>query len=167
MSLTTERQTLLLRLRRKGYSIASIADQLGLSDSTIRHTLASAYKNLIKEHEAEAAKILELERLDEIQTSFYDIALEGDTKAADVVFKAMDRRAKLLGLDAPERKSIDANIQVGWLEDDEPTTIDGEVVRSDSTGDRPDVADLGEYLVIQESADHDAEGFDRGTGSDQ
>lgn len=167
MPLTTERQTYLLRLRRKGVSIAQIAEQMDVSDSTIRQTLSSAYKNLIKEHEAEEAKVLELERLDEIQTSFYDIALEGDTKAADVVFKAMDRRAKLLGLDAPERKAIDANIQVGWLNDEEPTTIYGEVVQVDSKDDRSDVSDLGEFLVIQESIDPNAEGSERGAGSDQ
>ena len=40
----------------------------------------------------------------------------------------MDRRAKLLGLDAPEQKKIDTNFTIGWLDDDEPTTIDSSPV---------------------------------------
>ena len=128
MALTTERQTYLLRLRRNGHSISSISDMLDISTAAVNSSLSGAYKKLHAEHEAIEARALELDRLDEVQLSFYETAIEGDHKSAEVVFKAMDRRAKLLGLDAPEQKKIDTNFTIGWLDDDEPTTIDSSPV---------------------------------------
>ncbi len=98
---------------------------LDISTSSVSSSLKGAYSKLHMEHEAIEARDLELARLDEVQSSFYETAIEGDPKAAEVVFKSMDRRAKLLGLDAPEKKQIETAFTIGWLVDDH-TTIDGE-----------------------------------------
>lgn len=126
MTLTTERQTYLLRLRRQGKSLTEISDMLDISISAVSSSLKGAYSKLSMEHEAVEARDLELARLDEVQSSFYETAISGDPKAAEVVFKSMDRRAKLLGLDAPEKKQIETAFTIGWLDDDRPQTIDGE-----------------------------------------
>tara|TARA_R110000851_G_scaffold235523_4_gene388086 strand:+ start:314 stop:817 length:504 start_codon:yes stop_codon:yes gene_type:complete len=135
MTLTTERQTYLLRLRRTGHSVANIAEMMDVTPNAVSSALKGAYSKLHAEHEAIEARDLELTRLDEMQSSFYETACEGDPKAADVVFKAMDRRAKLLGLDAPEQKKIETNFTIGWLDDDEPTIINAEFSSKDGTGD--------------------------------
>ena len=88
MTLTTERQTYLLRLRRTGHSVANIAEMMDVTPNAVSSALKGAYSKLHAEHEAIEARDLELTRLDEMQSSFYETACEGDPKAADVVFKA-------------------------------------------------------------------------------
>ena len=135
MALTTERQTYILRLRRNGHSVSAIADMLDTKSSTIKNTLSSAYKKLHQEHEALEARTLELERLDEVQSSYYENALEGAPKAAEVVFKAMDRRAKLLGLDAPEQKKVETSFAIQWVgEEDESVIIDANLIEEKLNG---------------------------------
>ena len=135
MSLTTERQTYILRLRRNGHSVSAIADMLDTKSSTVKNTLSSAYKKLHQEHEALEARTLELERLDEVQASYYEVALDGDPKAAEVVFKAMDRRAKLLGLDAPEQKKVEISFAIKWMDDeDESLIIDANLIEEKKNG---------------------------------
>jgi hypothetical protein len=124
-----------------GHSIASISEMTGKTPSSINKSLQGAYAKLHMEHEAIEARDLELSRLDEITASFYELATgkkthkddDGleytpppDEKAAEVIFKAMDRRAKLMGLDAPEQKTVESNVQIGWIEDDTPSIIEGE-----------------------------------------
>ena len=50
---------------------------------------------------AEHLRTLEALRLDEIQAKIWDKAIAGDYRAVDRVLRIMERRAKLLGLDAP------------------------------------------------------------------
>jgi DNA-binding CsgD family transcriptional regulator len=140
MALTTERQTYLLKLRRHGKSVTEIADMLDITPSAVGSALKGAYSKLHMEHEAIEARDLELSRLDEMQDSFYEVATAGDPKAAEVVFKAMDRRAKLLGLDAPEKKQVETAFTIGWLDDDKPTTVDAhpDVPGSGDSGDHAD-----------------------------
>mgnify|MGYP003113166768 CR=1 FL=1 len=134
MALTTERQTYLLRLRRRGHSISAISEMLSIPISSVQSSLSGAYKKLVQEHEAIEARQLELDRLDEVQASYYEPAVEGDHKAAEVVFKAMDRRAKLLGLDAPEQKKVETSFSIAWLDDEDPTVIDGNLIEENSNG---------------------------------
>ena len=47
----------------------------------------------------------------------------------------MDRRAKLLGLDAPEQKKVETSFSIAWLDDDEePTTIDAPAIKEIQNG---------------------------------
>ena len=45
-------------------------------------------------------------RLDEMQFAVWDRAINGDLPALSCVLKIMDRRAKLLGLDKPEKMEV-------------------------------------------------------------
>jgi hypothetical protein len=44
---------------------------------------------------------LELDRLDILQRTYWQPAVNGNLRAADFVLRVIDKRAKLLGLDAP------------------------------------------------------------------
>ena len=110
MALTTERQTYLLRLRRRGHSVVAISEMLSVPVSSVQSSLSGAYKKLIQEHEAIEAKQLELERLDEVQSSFYETAIEGDPKAA-------------------EKSKVETSFSIAWLDDDQPEIIDGTVIK--------------------------------------
>ena len=46
----------------------------------------------------------------------------------------MDRRAKLLGLDAPEQKKVETSFSIAWLADEDPTVIDGNLIEENSNG---------------------------------
>jgi hypothetical protein len=56
----------------------------------------------LQEHEAESTeelRDLELRRLDALQVAHWDRAMEGDSRATEIVLKVMARRARLLGRD--------------------------------------------------------------------
>jgi hypothetical protein len=57
----------------------------------MRHPVAA-----IEEH-----RELELDRLDNLQRTYWQPAVAGNLRAADFVLRVIDKRAKLLGLDAP------------------------------------------------------------------
>jgi hypothetical protein len=54
---------------------------------------------------AEQIRELELKRLDRFQRSLQPAANKGDAKAVLAILKVMERRAKLLGLDAPTKQA--------------------------------------------------------------
>jgi hypothetical protein len=90
-----------LELRRTGMTFTAIAQVLGYADhSGAIYAYKNAMKRVLKEP-AEAIRDLEVARLDELLTVAYNQALEGDLQALTVALKIMDRRARLLGLDAP------------------------------------------------------------------
>ena len=47
------------------------------------------------------ALALDLERLDQVQSVFYERAMDGDAASAAIALKVSERRAALLGLDVP------------------------------------------------------------------
>ena len=49
---------------------------------------------------------IEGERMDNLLATYMPQALAGDVKSADFVLKVLDRRAKLLGLDAPTKTEV-------------------------------------------------------------
>jgi len=108
-----------LKLRKDGGSYRKIADRLrqepGISD---HYSDVQAYNDVKAEldrikalcaEEAEAVRTLELERLDEILPKLIEGSKKGDWFAVDRLLKVMERRAKLLGLDAPEKRDVTSN----------------------------------------------------------
>ncbi|MEY9937305.1 hypothetical protein [Streptacidiphilus sp. MAP5-3] len=106
---TAERRRQAVQLRISGHSWQEIADLLGYSSkgaacTDVRRALEKAVEKL--SIPLEAHRQLEMDRLDAMQNALWDKVLEGDTKAIDTSLKLMDRRAKLLGLDAPQRHEL-------------------------------------------------------------
>jgi len=92
-----------LALRTTGLCYARIAEAMGLSESGARMCVVRAIGRLEAEVSEAASEVkrLELERLDRMQTALWAKAAKGDTKAIDSSLRVMERRARLVGLDAP------------------------------------------------------------------
>ena len=96
------RQRTALGLYMAGYNYAEIGRELGLEQSTIRRYI----RDLIQESSIEIAdeiRDVELARMARLDRTFWPMALKGDHKAARIVLETMQRRAKMLGLDAPKK----------------------------------------------------------------
>lgn len=98
-----ERQRRALELRLAGVSYATIAEQLGYRDGSGAHrAVASALKRTLQEP-ANAVRKLELERLDKLLFALWPS--RNNPGIVDRILRIMERRAKLLGLDAPAKVS--------------------------------------------------------------
>ena len=131
--------TAALRLRSLGFSYQAIADQMGVTKATAYNRCQRALAAIPAEAVDEFRR-LEGQRLDLLLEKAMEKALseeKGALFAIDRVLAIMDRRAKLMGLDAPVRTEvitldyIQAEIQrleatLGEIDDnDSPATISG------------------------------------------
>lgn len=100
-----EKQRQALELRRAGRGYQEIADRLHVSLSTAHGYVDDAMAEARAQIEADASEIKaeEISRLDGMLAGLWDFATSGDVQAVDRVLKIMERRAKLLGLDAPAK----------------------------------------------------------------
>ena len=104
-----ERKQRAVELRKLGFSFQKIADQMGISQSGAHKMVVSALQELNERtvEGAEELRRLELERLDEWLLRIAQEIKNGNVLGAiDRGIRIMDRRAKLLGLDAPQRAEI-------------------------------------------------------------
>lgn len=96
-----ERTKQALELRLSGFSYSQIAEKLGYSSRAAAFkAVSNAMKRTLREP-AEKVRELELDRLDELLKSLW--YYRGRVDYVDRILKVMERRARLLGLDAPER----------------------------------------------------------------
>ena len=102
-----ERAVKALELRKAGISYEIIAQRLGYSNRTAAYRAVS---RLIESTEKEAVtdlREMELRRLDDLFRALYMKAIGGDLGAVDRCLKIMERRAKIAGIDAPEKSQSD------------------------------------------------------------
>jgi len=105
-----------LNLRKAGLSYSEIAARTNYKTAqTAWRAVESALNRTIREP-AEDVRTLELERLDRLQLGAWPDASRGHLGAIDRVLRIMERRAKLLGLDAPDKQqhSGDLRIVMDW-----------------------------------------------------
>jgi hypothetical protein len=98
-----------LRLRAMGQKYAEIGEALGVSEATAWRDCTGELKRTRDEtgEAAEEVRVLELERLDIATKGVMPKVLEGDERATDVMLRIQARRAKLLGLDSPDRQQVE------------------------------------------------------------
>ena len=105
-----------IKLRMAGATLDDIARQLDFKSA------AGAYKSVMRELKAtaqdmgegtEAVRQLELKRLDQMQFPLWPQVLAGDVAATTTALRIQERRASLLGLDAP--KQIEARVRIDVL----------------------------------------------------
>ena len=102
-----EKEAHALRLRKQGLTYEQIAAELGMHDrSGARKIVQRALDKTIQEP-ADELRRLEVERLDALLVAMWPAAEAGKGYAVDRCLAIMDRRAKLLGLDAPARKIVE------------------------------------------------------------
>lgn len=99
-----------LELRKAGVGFEEIARQLGYAGpSGAYKAVQTALRNTIQQP-ADELRRLEVARLDRLLLGIWGDASRGDVVKLDRVLRIMQRRADLLGLDAPKR--VDATIEV-------------------------------------------------------
>jgi len=127
-----ERQLEALSLRRRGLSYRAIGEKLGVSHEQARRDIDGELVRLARERDTnlEAERELELVRLDKIFDALDHWVNVGNPQVINAYLKAMERRAKLLGLDAPDKKELSGKdggaIQIQWVDaltDDDETGI--------------------------------------------
>jgi hypothetical protein len=113
---TSQRRARLIQLRLKGVPYEDIAIELGYAteDSdgvrTARKDFTRACRAAaaLEQEAADTWRETERQRLDALQAAYWDDAIDGNTKAAEIILKVIADRRKLLGIDAPIQ--VDATI---------------------------------------------------------
>lgn len=104
-AIDAERHALALEMRKHGYSYEQIAEHYECSPASARGIVKLAIEKSIKEPGQEVID-LELQRLDQLYRLSFNAALAGDVDAVTKCLSIMQRRAKYLGLDAPDKKEV-------------------------------------------------------------
>lgn len=123
-----ERQRKALEARKAGASYDQIARQLGYAGTSSAHkAVTSALRKLIQEP-ADELRHLELTRLDALLIVVWQQAMKGSLPAIDRAIRLMERRAKLLGLDAPLKFDLAAIVaqvaeELGLTADESSETL--------------------------------------------
>ena len=101
-----------LELRSAGLSFREIARELKVAPATAYKAVARglAAVNAGCREQAQELRTLEALRLDQMQAALWEQATDGDVRAIDRVLRIMERRARLLGLDEPERRETNLKI---------------------------------------------------------
>lgn len=100
-----ERRALALELRRQKKTFIEIGELLGVHPSSARRIVWEAISNLGENAQENAAKMRDQEVADlgVLEETLMERAAEGNMDAMDRVLKIKERRAKLMGLDAPAK----------------------------------------------------------------
>lgn len=126
----TERTVQALELRKRGKSYRAIGAALGVSEAQAFRDVQAALMqlNALEQTTAEELRRVEVERLDALLDALWTQAtspgMKGQTFAVDRVLSIMERRSRLLGLDAPARSqqetSGNTTIRVEYVDTDNP-----------------------------------------------
>lgn len=110
-ALTLQRQQAALELRRAGQDYREIARKLGCGKTAAHRLVTDAMQECRDQiaGDADELRTEELSRLDGMLAGLWQDARKGDVAAVDRVLKISERRAKLLGLDAPVRLAHTGN----------------------------------------------------------
>ncbi len=116
---TAERRAFVLRLRKQGKTYVDIAqatiEEFGAERLPAGFDDRYAWKDVARELDRLRNEIadsvddvveLEVQRLDAIFDKLWPKVENGDEKAVNAALRVMERRAKLLGLDAPTKQDI-------------------------------------------------------------
>lgn len=97
----------------EGKSFPEIAKEVGYKSRQAAHDAVKRALDLITREPAQELIKLDLERLDQMWGIHYLNAQAGDVQALAACLKIMERRAKMLGLDTPERHQVEATVPAG------------------------------------------------------
>ena len=95
-----DKERSIVELRTEGYVWREIAQIVSMSTAGVYKAYNRAMTRVIAPS-IEEHREMELDRLDILQRTYWQPAVNGNLRAADYVLRVIDKRAKLLGLDAP------------------------------------------------------------------
>lgn len=104
-----------------GKTQEAIAEEYGISQQHVSEIIRKVRESL-PEADALELRRADLERLDVMLPNNMLMAIAGDKDAVNSVLKIMERRAKLLGLDAPTKQEVQGGLmyKVIGLDLDDP-----------------------------------------------
>lgn len=127
-----------VELRKAGATYEQIGQQLGITKQSAHEAVTAAMRETAQTTAETAADVIQLElaRLDQMLTGLWAQARQGVPVAVDRVLRIMERRARLLGLDAegPVTAAIsNVTVEVAWPAPDpddqpEPLVIEGDTL---------------------------------------
>lgn len=97
-----ERVEEILRMRRGGLSFEQIAERLEVDEDTAYRVWLEQSKVRLSPDDFNTLRSTEAERLDAAQAAVWSKVLRGEVPSVLAMLRIMERRAKLLGLDANE-----------------------------------------------------------------
>lgn len=98
-----DKQAEAMRLRRLGWSFARIAEAVGYADKSGAYAAVQAGLKATLREPADELRTLELDRLDAALEVVMEEIEAHNLSAVDKLIRLMERRATLLGLDAPRK----------------------------------------------------------------
>jgi len=129
IAVALENKVKALELRRAGHGFREIAAKLDISVGRSHQLVTEALEDARTQVAAHTDELRseELSRLDGMLQRLYPLATAAtpDLQAVDRVLKCMERRARLLGLDAPVRVGAVAGVAAG-VGGDEGTVVAAE-----------------------------------------
>jgi hypothetical protein len=96
-----------LRLRRAGMEYQDIARIVGYTDRRSAQRAVQTELDAQGSEDAAAVRTMEASRLDALLFAVWKRAMNGDGWAVRHALEIMERRARMLGLDAPVKQSIE------------------------------------------------------------
>jgi hypothetical protein len=171
-----------LDLRRAGFTFMRIAEEVGYRQAS---GAQRAYERVIardKPQATEEHRWQELDRLDRMQVALWPRAMKGDDKAINTIVRLMERRARLVGIDAPTRiqaevvnydgnRDIDGDIErivniIRGVGSSEPLEVESGTSESGTVATPGGLEDLALHGGARSGQDEDGSGV-AGVGSDQ
>jgi hypothetical protein len=98
-----EKEAKIIELRRTGATWELIAKAVGYANASGAYKAYQKALNRIIEPKIEELRATEIDRLDRLQFAIWERAKDGEIKAIDAVLRILDRRTRILGLDAPSK----------------------------------------------------------------
>lgn len=92
-----------VELRRAGLTWTTIAQQTGFAGASGAYKAYQRAAERMIRPNLEEHRDMEIDRLDRLQAAVWQSAASGNVKSIDAVLRIIDRRARLLGLDAPQK----------------------------------------------------------------
>jgi hypothetical protein len=171
-----------LDLRRAGFTFQRIAEEVGYNQAS---GAQRAYNRIMARNIPQAPeehRQQELDRLDRMQVALWPRAMKGDDKAINTIIRLMERRARLVGIDAPTRiqaevvnydgnRDIDGDIErivnlIRGVDSSEPLEVEGGASENGTVAAPGGLEDLALHGGARSGQDEDGSGV-AGVGSDQ
>lgn len=107
-----ERVLQAVELRKAGASFGAIADRLGWKTRQAAFAAVMKYIDQTRTEGVDELRAVEAERLDAMQLQYWPQAMRGDVEAAALILKIMARRARMFGLDAPQKTELSGSLEI-------------------------------------------------------
>ncbi len=170
-----------LELRRAGFTFQRIAEEVGYATPSGAQRALERIMTRNLPQAPEEFRWQELDRLDRMQVALWPRAMKGDDRAIGTIIRLMERRARLVGIDAPQRiqaevvnydgtRDIDGDIErivnlIRGVDRSEPLEVEGGTGESGTVATAGELEDLALHGGSRSGQDKDSSGV-VGVGSD-